>query len=488
MSGTALLALCLLAPLAQGGALLAAGLLPRAPAVREGASILLAFCHAGLALALLQATFAGDRGMLVLAEPLPGARLAFANDPLGAAIAALIALLSALGALYGAGHGRASGVIAPARAGAFAAGAAGMACAASLAANLLTFFAAYVGLMLLAFSLIVQDGAPASRAAGRRFLRILLSAAIGLLLPAIIWTYAVADGVDFRPGGVLEGKVATVEANVLLLLFVFGLGQATPPPFHRWAIAGTRTPAAAAAIVHGVALPSVGALGVLKVSLYVFGPAMEYARAAAVAILALALAGAVAASIAALSKPDLRERLAYSTLAQMGLAVAGAMIASPAGAFASAFQIVAHAVAKFTLHLVAGAVEVVTGRTAAPDYEGLGRRMPWAFSAFALAALSIAGAPPLAGAWASLWLIAGAGEAGMGWAVVLILACGAAGFCYACPLAARALFGPSPAYPFSRPDAASVLVIFPAAAGGLATLGLLFLVDPMARFLAPSLR
>ena len=39
--------------------------------------------------------------------------------------------------------------------------------------------------------------------------------------------------------------------------------------------------------------------------------------------------------------------------------------------------------------------------------DGLGRRMPVTFSAFALGALSIIGVPPLAGAWSKLMLMGG---------------------------------------------------------------------------------
>jgi hypothetical protein len=49
------------------------------------------------------------------------------------------------------------------------------------------------------------------------------------------------------------------------------------------------------------------------------------------------------------------------------------------------------------------------------------------------------------------------------------------------------LFAKSPPHPFNRPDAASAFVIAPAAIAGAATLALLFLVDPLARFLGKGL-
>ena len=47
----------------------------------------------------------------------------------------------------------------------------------------------------------------------------------GLLLPAIIWTYAVADGGDFVPGGILAGHIEGPAIGLLLGLFgVLGAG------------------------------------------------------------------------------------------------------------------------------------------------------------------------------------------------------------------------------------------------------------------------
>jgi formate hydrogenlyase subunit 3/multisubunit Na+/H+ antiporter MnhD subunit len=113
--------------------------------------------------------------------------------------------------------------------------------------------------------------------------------------------------------------------------------------------------------------------------------------------------------------------------------------------------------------------------------------MPWAFAAFAFASLSLAGAPPLAGAWSLLWLIAAAGQAGWLWAAALALAAAVLAFAAFGPMAARALFGAAPEHPFERPDAASAFVIAPTAISGLITLLVLFLVDALAMFLGVGL-
>ncbi len=62
--------------------------------------------------------------------------------------------------------------------------------------------------------------------AGRVYLGILLATSIGLQLLAIIWTYALAGTLDFRPGGILaDAHLSAPMAAVLLALFVFGVGR-----------------------------------------------------------------------------------------------------------------------------------------------------------------------------------------------------------------------------------------------------------------------
>jgi multicomponent Na+:H+ antiporter subunit D len=214
---------------------------------------------------------------------------------------------------------------------------------------------------------------------------------------------------------------------------------------------------------------------------------MDQAVIARPALFILALAGACLAALIALSKDALKSRLGYATVAHIALCTAGAMLGGSTAIFAAAFQLVAHGLAKASLFFTTGAVEAVSGRTRASELAGLGRRMPWAFTAFGLAALSLAACPPLAGAWALMWLSAGADESGMPWAVLWLLASAALNFATFVPLAAKALFAPAPPHPFDRPDAASPILILPVAIAGIALLALLPLVDPLSRFLGVRL-
>jgi multicomponent Na+:H+ antiporter subunit D len=485
MSADLLVFLFLLTPVAHA---MAVGAASRFGLIRDALNILGALVYAGVAFALLSNAWYGDEGGYVaLARPLPSADFAFAPERLGLTVAATIVALGALNAAFTGGYLRALDEPRPARAQVLIALSIGMAGAAALAANLFTFLLCYEALSVASFALVAHRGDTEARRAAQLYLGVLLIAAIALLLPAMVWTEALAGRLDFVAGGLLAGRIEPVEANVLLALFAFGLAASALAPLHVWLPAAVEAPTPAAGIVHAVAVASIGALGLIKIAVFIFGAAMAEALLMRRILLALSLGGACVASLIALSKDELKPRLAYSTIAHIGLSTAGAMLATPVAIFAAMFQLVAHGVAKSSLFFTAGAVEVVTGRTKVSELGGLGRRMPWAFGAFALAALSLAGAPPLAGAWSLLWLIAGAEDANHGWAAALMLVSALIGFATLCPPAAKALFGPAPGYPFVRPDAASALLITPVAIAGGLSLLLLFLVDPLSRFLGVRL-
>ena len=107
---------------------------------------------------------------------------------------------------------------------------------------------------------------------------------------------------------------------------------------------------------------------------------------------------AALAALNALAKQDIRERLAYSTIAQAAAVTAGAMLAMPAATYAAILQLVAYCFATLALIIAFANVRAVAERTQIADMQGLGRQMPWTFSAVAIGAVSIIGLPPLAGA------------------------------------------------------------------------------------------
>ena len=457
----------------------------RPPGLRDVVNIGFACAATGFAVYLVNAVAAGEHARIVLARPLPNVDLAFAIEPLGALMAVMITGLGLLHAVHTTGMVRATQEKAPARLMAFLALSATATLAVAFSANLFSLFVAYQALTLTAFPLVAHRGDEDAGRAARVFLATLLASSIGLFLPAMVWTYSVAGAMDFQAGGILSGRVDALTANVLLVLFVFGIAMAAAPPMHRWLTASSGAPNPALVSIQALAVLPAGGIGLLKVAAFVFGPALHDASIATRGIIALAGMGMCVAAVSALSKQDLRERLAYSCMAQSLAAVVGALLALPAGLFAAVLQIVAASCAAATLLMAAGTIAAVTGRRTVAEYEGLGRVMPWTLAGFALASASMIGLPPFAGAWAKLWLIAASAGAGLLWAAVLMGGAAVLTFAHLGPLAANALSGRAPADAFKRPDGASILLVAPVVLGAAATLWLLVLADPLASFLSP---
>ncbi len=460
-------------------------LLARPPGLRDVVHIGFSVFAAACALYLVGAVANGDTARIVLARPLPNVDLAFSIEPLGALMAAVLTSLGALHAVHAAGVVRAKQEKAPARLLAFIALAMACVTAVAFSANLFSFFVAYQALALAAFPLVAHRGDEESRPAARAFLATLLASSMGLFLPAMIWTYAIAGALDFQPGGMLAGRIDAFTANVLLVLFVLGLAMAAVPPLHRWLPESSGAPFPALVVIQALAVLPAGGIGVLKITAFVFGPVLHVASIAAWSLIVLVGVSMCVAALIALSKQDLRERLAYSCMAQSLAVVMGALLALPAGLFAATLQVVALACASTTLLMAAGTTAAITGRTKVADYAGLGRVMPWTFAGFAIASASMIGMPPFAGAWAKLWLITAAAGSGLIWAAALAGVAAVLTFTHLGPLAASALAARAPTDAFKRPDGASILLAAPVILSAIATLWLLVLADPLAAFLSP---
>ncbi|MGD8619623.1 MAG: proton-conducting transporter membrane subunit, partial [Gammaproteobacteria bacterium] len=273
------------------------------------------------------------------------------------------------------------------------------------------------------------------------YLGLLLGTSIALLLLAIVWTWQIAGTLTFTAGGFLQGRASPVLLGVLLLLYGFGIGKAALMPFHRWLPAAMVAPTPVSALLHAVAVVKGGVFFMLKIALYVFGidtlaqlPARQWLLYAAGLTVLLA-------SLVALRQDNLKLRLAYSTISQLGYIVAGAMLASSAGIVGGAMHMVTHAFGKITLFFCAGAILIAANRADISRMDGLGRSMPFTMGAFLIAALSVIGLPPGGGTWSKWFLVAGALQADQLLLLAVLLTGSLLSALYLLPIPVRAFFG-----------------------------------------------
>jgi multicomponent Na+:H+ antiporter subunit D len=111
------------------------------------------------------------------------------------------------------------------------------------------------------------------------------------------------------------------------------------------------------------------------------------------------------ASIIALSKDNLKARLAYSTVSQLSYIILGAVLLSPSGMLGGIMHIANHAFSKITLFFCAGSLYCAAHKTEISQLSSIGKKMPWTMAAFFIASLSMIGVPPVAG-FTSKWYLA----------------------------------------------------------------------------------
>ena len=409
MSGGELIGLALIVPAAT--AVLIA-LFYRRPNVREGATMLGTAILFATVVALLVQVLSGVRPALHLIDVLPGLTIAFGVEPLGALFATVASGLWIVNSLYSIGYMRANGEQRQTIFYVCFALAIGATMGLALSANLFTAFLFYELLTLVTYPLVTHRGDEEAKAAGRLYLLMLLGTSTLLLLPAIAWTGVAAGTLDFHAGGILAGKLAPAAMGILLALYIFGIAKAAVMPMHFWLPAAMVAPTPVSALLHAVAVVKAGVFLIVKVVVFVFGVDTLKASGAGDWLVYVASFTIIVASLIALRQDNLKRRLAYSTISQLGYIVLGASLASGWGIVGAGVQIVMHAVAKITLFFCAGAIHTAAHKDRVSELAGLGRTMPLTFAFFLVGACSVVGLPLFGGFWSKWYLVTGAADAG----------------------------------------------------------------------------
>jgi multicomponent Na+:H+ antiporter subunit D len=386
------------------------GLLRDRPDLRESVTLLCAASLCTLVALLLPPVMAGSRPHVALIETLPGLSLALEAEPLGLLFALIAAFLWLVTSVYSIGYMRRHRERHQTRFYVYFALALASTTGVAFSANMFTLFVFYEMLTLTTYPLVTHSGSREAQRGGRVYIGLLLFTSIGFLLTAIIWTWLIAGTLDFREGGIFRDPSTRSHAGVLLVLYLFGIGKTAIMPFHRWLPAAMVAPTPVSALLHAVAVVKAGVFALLKVSIYLFGTDVLHMIGAARWLVYVAAATTLTASVVALSRDNLKIRLAYSTISQLAYVVAGAIIANPASVLGASLQIATHAFAKITLFFCAGAIMISSHKTRVSQMRGVGRHMPITMGAFFIASLSIIGLPPLAGFWSKWYLLSGALE------------------------------------------------------------------------------
>ena len=476
MSGSALLLGALITPWV-GAALIS--LCGRSPNLREVITLFCAVTLFGFVVALVLLVLSGGGAELRLLELFPGVSIAFSTEPLGLLFALVASSLWILTSIYSVGYMRARSEPHQTRFYAFFAIALASATGVALADNMLTLFLAYEVLTLSTYPLVTHSGDEQSMRAGRTYLGLLLGTSLGLQLLAILWTWQIAGTLDFQDGGILEGNISGAMAGLLLLLYVYGIGKAALMPLHRWLPAAMIAPTPVSALLHAVAVVKAGVFTILKVVIYIFG--LDFLKSLEMSqwLMYAAAATILIASLVALNQDNLKARLAYSTISQLGYVVLGALLANAAGIIGGGLQIGMHAFGKITLFFCSGAILVAAGKTQISEMRGLGRSMPITMSAFLIGALSVVGLPPMGGLWSKWHLAIGALDSGQLAMLAVLLISSMLNLAYLIPIPIRAFFSPAEGLADDRIREAPTACLIALSLSAMGCIVLFFFPEPL---------
>lgn len=212
---------------------------------------------------------------------------------------------------------------------------------------------------------------------------------------AIVYIFIQANVTNLDQLTALDKTAAMIPA---LLIALAGMIKSAQFPFASWLLGAIAAPAPVSALLQSSTVVKAGVYIIIRLA-----PVLNGAMAG----LLIALVGAVTflvASCIAISQPDARRVLAYSTVAGLGLIITCGACGAQETVWAALFLIIFHAVSTLVLVLCAGLVEHRFGGCGIETMEGLVVNMPHiaAMMMIGMAGMFLAPFGMLVSKWAAL--------------------------------------------------------------------------------------
>ena len=284
-----------------------------------------------------------------------------------------------------------------------------------LADNIVVLFVAWEFTSFTSFFLIGRSGDHARDPAIRT---LLVTVGGGLALLAAVAIMMVTAGTASL-SGVLASDIWQDPATSTVLAVLLALAAFTKSaqfPFQAWLPDSMVAISPVSAYLHAAAMVKAGVFLLL-----VFSPVLAGHAVWSTLLIACGLITALFGAVTALRQHDLKGLLAYSTMSQLGLLTAVIGIGTTAALTAAVVHTVAHALFKSALFMLIGIVDHEAGTRDLRMLAGRHVRMPVTGTALTLAAVSMAGVPPLLGFVSKEGLLdAALGTPGPAWAAPVV--------------------------------------------------------------------
>jgi multicomponent Na+:H+ antiporter subunit D len=273
--------------------------------------------------------------------------------------------------------------------------------------NLFTLYIFYELLTLATFPLVIHTGTKEALNSGKKYLIYSFGGAT-LVLLGMILLFSITKNLNFNPGGILAGFE---NGNTKLILWMYvsmfiGFGvKAALVPFHSWLPAAMVAPTPVSALLHAVAVVKSGIFAIMRMSYFIFGAEVLRETKANIYIVIFIVITILLGSFLALHEDNLKKRLAYSTVSQLGYILLGIALLNKDAFVGGVLHLINHAVIKITLFFSVGAIMYTTHKTSIHEIKGIGKQMPVTMWCFAISSISLIGIPPTNG-FVSKWYLA----------------------------------------------------------------------------------
>ncbi|MCT4586028.1 MAG: proton-conducting transporter membrane subunit [Peptostreptococcaceae bacterium] len=271
--------------------------------------------------------------------------------------------------------------------------------------NLFTLYIFYELLTLATFPLVIHSESKEAFKSGRKYILYSFFGAT-LVLLGMIFLYKISPDFTF----IAKGSIyKDADANLIKMAFMcmfLGFGvKAALVPFHSWLPSAMVAPTPVSSLLHAVAVVKSGIFAIVRITYYIFGK--EALLKADVVIYASIFIGItiLMGSLLALSHDNLKKRLAYSTISQLGYIMLGIMMLNENALLGGLLHLINHALIKIVLFFCAGAIYIKAHEKEISNIKGIGKQMPITMWCFAISSISLIGIPPSNG-FVSKWYLA----------------------------------------------------------------------------------
>lgn len=197
---------------------------------------------------------------------------------------------------------------------------------------------------------------------------------------------------------------ASANPAIILLLIVFASKTAAFPIWYWLPDSYPTMPAALAGLFSGL-LTKVGVYTIIRVFVMIFGSVSDLHDLIMPVLLVSAGGTMFLGVIGAVSSNTMRRLLSIHVISQVGYMVLGVGLATELAIAAAIFHVVHNMIVKSSLFLCCGMMERYGGTDRLDALGGLGRRDVWLGVLTFIAAISLAGLPPLSGFFGKLLLV-----------------------------------------------------------------------------------